>query len=153
MIYRMIYVSTPVAAPMNEMIQQIASVALERNSAHGITGYLYYHRDLFLQELEGMREDVEAIFNNIRRDTRHRNICQLMGGHASSRVFGEWSMAFHDGGRDGGLIKRYIGDASPDQLGEEAGPELLRFLRDLSLRRAGLMPETPDMTQIGRSAT
>lgn len=134
--------------PTDEIIRSIATVSLARNASSGVTGYLYFDSGLFLQEIEGLRQDVEALYRVIRGDARHRNVRKLMACDSNSRAFGEWSMAFHDGARDGGSLRRCFGDTSPERLTEEAAPDLLRFLRDLSLRRAGLVTTTTGASQL-----
>ena len=72
----------------------IASTALDHNARHGITGYLYYDVTVFIQEIEGIRSDVEALYASIVRDDRHEGIRTIMTQDAETRVFGEWTMAF-----------------------------------------------------------
>ncbi|MEM6904694.1 MAG: BLUF domain-containing protein [Pseudomonadota bacterium] len=139
MVHRLIYVSKVALPPDNFAILDIAQVAIRRNSASGITGYLYFDRDVFIQEIEGMKPDVDMLFASIARDPRHRDVRVILRQDAETRAFGEWTMAFHDGMKDGALLAAALGPGVPDSLTEARGPEVLRFLRELALGRADLL--------------
>jgi len=74
-----------------------ASVILQqarlRNPDSGITGVLCHGDHLFLQLLEGGREQVNALFARIQRDTRHTDVTLLHYGEVTQRRFPSWTMA------------------------------------------------------------
>lgn len=74
-------------------IEQILSVARQRNQAHQVTGALLYSDGFFIQVLEGQLQEVEDIFESIQCDTRHRNIAVLHYNKIDQRSFADWSMA------------------------------------------------------------
>lgn len=94
---RLVYVSLSRVGTDDDEIRGIAQVSLARNSQHGVTGFLYYDEEIFLQVLEGMEEDVESIYASIRRDARHEEVVTLGSERTEGRQFGGWSMGFLDG--------------------------------------------------------
>ena len=62
----------------------------------GITGILCYSEDLFLQALEGGRDEVCELYNTIVRDDRHTNVRILTYEEISERRFGNWTMGHVD---------------------------------------------------------
>jgi hypothetical protein len=49
-----------------------------------------------VQFLEGPPAEVEAVYQRICRDERHRGLIEIMRTRASQRSFREWSMAYRD---------------------------------------------------------
>ena len=82
-------------------IYSMLSRAREYNTEHGITGCLLYHNSKFLQLLEGEEEKIEGLFQKISNDSRHRKVEVIEQGILNTRLFNEWSMAFHDYGQNG----------------------------------------------------
>jgi hypothetical protein len=72
--------------------EQIVAGARRRNEASGITGALMLSSGVFIQVLEGPVIAVEATFERICRDLRHRHVRLLELAIAEERVFGEWAM-------------------------------------------------------------
>lgn len=92
MLVRCLYASraaAPLAAPVLASIQE---QSLKNNPRQGITGMLYYLDDIFIQVLEGGRDEVCELFNAIVRDDRHSNVRILVYEEISERRFGNWTM-------------------------------------------------------------
>ncbi len=62
------------------------------NSSHSITGLLIYHGGVFIQWIEGLESDVQALWSRIQKDVRHQSIVQIEYGPISQRFFPDWSM-------------------------------------------------------------
>ncbi|PWO00927.1 BLUF-domain-containing protein [Tilletiopsis washingtonensis] len=77
-------------------IEQILATSRRNNSRVGVTGLLLYHDGSFVQFLEGPPAEVEAVYQRICRDERHRGLIEIMRTRASQRSFREWSMAYRD---------------------------------------------------------
>ncbi|PTM40926.1 BLUF domain-containing protein [Bosea sp. 124] len=95
-IQRLVYASTfnlgridsaPVA------LRDILSASRRNNSRDGITGYLIFDGETFLQILEGPKAAVEATAARIEADKRHRAMSVLGFRPSSDRLFPNWSMA------------------------------------------------------------
>lgn len=67
----------------------------------GITVQLHRNTQLykdgdFIQLLEGERTVVQALYQTIVKDPRHRGATMLLDGEADERMFSDWSMGFRD---------------------------------------------------------
>ncbi len=92
MLVRCLYASRasePLAAPV---LASILEQSLKNNPRQGITGMLCYLDDIFIQVLEGGRDEVCELFNAIVRDDRHSNVRLLVYEEISERRFGNWTM-------------------------------------------------------------
>lgn len=97
---QMVYMSAasfPIDGP--ELVR-ILEVSRRNNVAVGVTGMLLYEGGSFLQALEGPEDAVEAVYQRIAGDPRHRDIQTLYRTHVTTRTFGEWSMGFVHARRD-----------------------------------------------------
>ena len=62
------------------------------NPASGITGILCYGGGIFLQALEGGRNQVSELYGHIQKDPRHKDVVLLHYEEISERRFGGWTM-------------------------------------------------------------
>ena len=67
-----------------------------RNKRHRITGMLLFREGHFMQVLEGEEASVMKIFNDIRRDYRHKNVDVLREEYIQFRDFPDWTMGFRN---------------------------------------------------------
>jgi len=103
MFHELVY--TSIAHPhamQSAELERILVGARKNNSAQGITGLLIYGRGEFVQLLEGPREAVQQVFNEIiSRDQRHGGVSLVWEQAVAQRSFAEWWMGFaHAGGLD-----------------------------------------------------
>lgn len=75
-------------------LTEILSKARRNNQRLGVSGLLLFHRGSFLQVLEGEEKVVEALFEKIARDPRHRRLMVIKRSIVTERAFGDWSMGF-----------------------------------------------------------
>lgn len=92
MLVRLLYASRAAAPLTTDIVDSILSQSRAHNPARGITGMLCYSDDLFLQVLEGGRDEVCELYNTIVRDNRHTNVRILTYEEISERRFGNWTM-------------------------------------------------------------
>jgi hypothetical protein len=92
MLVRLLYASRPAAPLTATLIDAILTQSQDGNQANGITGILCFSDDLFLQVLEGGRDEVCELFNAIVRDTRHQHVRILSYEEIPERRFGGWTM-------------------------------------------------------------
>ena len=92
MLVRLLYASratTPLIASVQDSI-------MEKSRAHnpemGITGVLCFSEEIFIQVLEGGRDEVCELYNTIVRDDRHQNVRILSFEEIRERRFGSWTM-------------------------------------------------------------
>ncbi|HWH74680.1 MAG TPA: BLUF domain-containing protein [Methylibium sp.] len=92
MLVRLLYASRAAAAVTPEAIDSILAQSRHHNPALGITGILCHGGDVFMQVLEGGREVVNALYGDIVRDPRHRDVAVLLFEEVTERRFAHWTM-------------------------------------------------------------
>jgi len=94
MLVRLLYASRACQAIDEALLRSILERSQLHNLEHGITGILctYPEGDVFLQVLEGARGEVNALYANIVRDRRHRDVTLLHYAEIQERRFGSWRM-------------------------------------------------------------
>jgi hypothetical protein len=98
MLVRLVYASRAVDKIDDALIKSIVDSSLAHNADHGITGMLCTQpgQDVFVQVLEGSRKQVNALYGNIVRDTRNRDVTLLSYEEIDERRFGNWRMGSVD---------------------------------------------------------
>lgn len=93
MLVRLLYVSrlADCAAPQ-EVIDGILADSRAHNPSTGITGILCFGAGIFLQAIEGGRNQVSELYNHISRDVRHKDVVLLHYEEITERRFGGWTM-------------------------------------------------------------
>jgi hypothetical protein len=79
-------------ADVQEAVTGIVWASKEANARAGLTGALVHAHGSFIQVLEGPIASVEATFERICCDLRHRRLELLELVPAGERAFGAWSM-------------------------------------------------------------
>lgn len=79
-----------------EIMDEILMTSREYNSQKNITGCLLFSNNIFLQLLEGKKEDVKNLYHSIKKDKRHSNITLLIEQEVNERMFPDWSLAFYE---------------------------------------------------------
>ena len=92
MLVRLLYASTAVDAVSQEELLNILSQSKANNPESGITGALCSSGPTFLRLLEGGRMQVNALYNHIAADPRHKDVVILSYEEISERKFAGWSM-------------------------------------------------------------
>lgn len=92
MLVRLLYASRAAAALTPAVLDSILEQSRANNPAAGITGVLCFSDDLFIQVLEGGRDEVCGLYNTIVRDNRHAHVCILSYEEIRERRFGGWTM-------------------------------------------------------------
>lgn len=91
------YVSSAVALFSRDALHDLLQQSRKANDAVGVTGLLLYRAGNFMQVLEGEEPAVQATFQKIQADPRHRGILILLQQKSiQTREFDGWSMAFRD---------------------------------------------------------
>ncbi len=92
MLVRLLYASRATQAPSATVVESILAQCRRKNPERGITGVLCYSDNIFLQVLEGDRDEVCETFNAIVRDERHEHVRLLKFEEIGERRFGGWTM-------------------------------------------------------------
>ena len=96
--FQLVYISTarePISAPM---LGQILLASRRNNAGNDITGLLVAGGRRFLQALEGPEQAVLDTYARIKQDSRHYAMVLLTGRSVEARAFGNWAMAYEQGG-------------------------------------------------------
>lgn len=92
MLVRCLYASRPAKPLDGAFLDDILERSRKNNPKLGITGLLCVSDDLFIQVIEGGRDEVCELFNAIVRDERHQQVRLLSYGEIGERQFGSWTM-------------------------------------------------------------
>ena len=95
MLVRMLYVSRATEST-TETLDAILQRARRHNAEHGITGILCYSNNIFMQLLEGSREEVNCLYSEIQRDSHHTNVQLLHYDEITEREYPGWTMGLVD---------------------------------------------------------
>ena len=93
--FRSLNFSTAAVPQTEDVIHDILSVAQAANARDGITGLLVAGGNRYLQIIEGPAAPMKRLWASIRRDQRHCAVTELVNRRSAIRLFGSWSMAFH----------------------------------------------------------
>lgn len=88
------FVPTAVGSSIDPVITEILAQSRRNNGPRNIGGVLCYADGFFFQCLEGDRPVVEALYDRLLEDERHRNMTLLSKRPVTQRMFKLWSMKF-----------------------------------------------------------
>jgi hypothetical protein len=92
MLVRCLYASRAPRPITKDLLDAILQQSRANNPVLGITGMLCFTNELFIQVIEGGRDQVCELFNAIVRDDRHLDVRILIFEEISERRFGNWTM-------------------------------------------------------------
>ena len=92
MLVRLLYASRSSKPIEPSVIESILSQSRKHNPELGITGILCQGGDFYLQVLEGGRDEVNRMYNEIVQDERHRDVILLHFEEVTERRFARWTM-------------------------------------------------------------
>jgi hypothetical protein len=92
MLCRLIYASQA-TSPGREDLSAILDFSRAHNPGVGITGALCLLDQTYMEYLEGDEAAVDALYETIRHDRRHRNPTVLDRRPITQRAFPQWSLA------------------------------------------------------------
>jgi hypothetical protein len=108
MLVRCLYASRAAAGTGPAMLDDILAQSRRNNPKQGITGMLCVSGDVFIQVLEGGRDEVCELYNAIVRDGRHSHVRLLVFQEIRERKFCNWTMGHVDLSKvNPGLLLKY----------------------------------------------
>ena len=142
MLVRCLYASRAAATLSAVALDNIFAQSHRHNPNHGITGLLCFTSEVFVQVLEGGRDEVCDLYNAIVRDDRHSQVRLLAYEEIAERRFGNWTMGQVDANTvNPSLLLKYSKVASLDPFaitGQATMALLLELVATGSItRRAG----------------
>jgi hypothetical protein len=131
MLIRLIYASRSAEPVTPAVIESIVAQSRHNNAEAGVTGVLCHSGDAFMQVLEGGRAEVNAIYNAIVRDSRHRDVTLIACEEIVQRRFSNWSMGRVNLGRVNASILLKYGKKPVFDPYTVRGSVALAFLEEL----------------------
>jgi len=95
-LYCILYISTMKIEYSKEEIKEMLKLFQERNNENRISGLMLYHDRNVIQYIEGNKEELYKIYNNIENDRRHYNVIKIINEKIIKRNFIEWDMNFKE---------------------------------------------------------
>lgn len=137
MLHQLAYMSETEGRWSRADLLELLRLSRAKNTALGITGILLFRDGRFVQLLEGGRDEIDALYDTIRADVRHKDVTLLWRVKSKSRWFADWSMRFRDLEDDPvtvpGLTDLLRGPVNASALGYEVVQALWSELRQLGL--------------------
>lgn len=131
---RLVYVSTKTDLCKTADIEDILTVARNKNTKSGLTGMLCFNSQYFLQCIEGSRSAINSTYHKILNDKRHSKVVMLDYKEIATREFNDWSMGYTpESSFSAPLILKYSGSKEFNPYGMSAESA---FLLILSLKNA-----------------
>ncbi len=131
MLVRCLYASRPLEPLTGAFVENILEQSRKNNPVLGITGLLCVTNNLFIQVIEGGRDEVCDLFNAIVRDERHQQVRLLIYEEIAERQFGNWTMAQVNISKlNPAMLLKYFTRAELDPFGS-SGKATLALLSDL----------------------
>ena len=96
MIKFILYVSEVADQCGDRETTEILKTSRANNAKNSVTGMLVRKEKEFLQFIEGPAEVVDALYDKIKVDDRHRAVKIVEEGMTADRVFFDWEMGFAD---------------------------------------------------------
>ena len=94
--YTICYVSRAAENLSEDEIKEIFEKTKQKNNLKAIYGILLYGMNDFFQVLEGDKDVIEDLYENIiLKDTRHTNIFEVIRKETKSPVFSNYSSSFN----------------------------------------------------------
>ncbi|MBF0255479.1 MAG: EAL domain-containing protein [Gammaproteobacteria bacterium] len=109
----LIYISRAAVSPDAAMLQAILQPARAFNLSQGLSGFLFYFDNIFIQYLEGEGQVLERLYQSIQGDPRHWDVQEMARGQIDQRLFAGWEMGFQT--LEGRLLRTQLGLADADQ--------------------------------------
>lgn len=92
--YTILYISNATVDFSDKDLLALLEKSRNNNSRKNTSGFLIFVKNLFIQVLEGQKEEVLELFGRIKKDKRHENLIVLYESEIEERLFDSWSMAF-----------------------------------------------------------
>jgi hypothetical protein len=92
--HRIIYLSSATQYLKKEEIEFLLEQSRTYNFKNHITGILLYIDGDFIQVLEGEKQTITSLFENIKVDKRHNGVICVLNRSIKKRQFNNWAMGY-----------------------------------------------------------
>jgi hypothetical protein len=115
--HHIIYMSTASWSMTEAELEDLLRQARWGNERRDITGVLVYGDGQFMQIMEGEQATLEALYDHIGQDRRHKGLFKLADRAIPARRFAEWSMGFEV--VSSAAFEQLLGYVAPMQLAQQ----------------------------------
>ncbi|WP_157269180.1 BLUF domain-containing protein [Azohydromonas aeria] len=144
-----IYASAATRHFTTQELDALLRNARQKNARLDITGMLLHAAGSFFQVVEGPADAIDRLYASIENDPRHEQVTLIIREPIARRMFGDWSMGFHDvahaalEGREG--VNDFFSARAVTAIDAGRARKLLAGFRDGRWRKqcAALMPPRP----------
>ncbi len=131
MLVRCLYASRSEGQLGAAILDGILEQSRKNNPRKGITGLLCFAGGIFVQVIEGGRDEVCELYNTIVRDSRHKDVRLLVYEEIAERHFGNWTMGqVNIESVNPGLLLKYSEKAELNPF-DTSGKATMALLREL----------------------
>lgn len=133
MLVRLLYASRARDPITDETIASILAQSRKNNPETGVTGVLCLcHGGVFIQVLEGGRDEVNQLYSKVLHDNRHAEVTLLEYAEISERRFSGWRMGRVDLDKvNTAIVLKYSEKPRLDPFGM-SGSVALKLLEELA---------------------
>ncbi|MCC5786720.1 MAG: BLUF domain-containing protein [Phycisphaerales bacterium] len=133
MLVRLLYASKARDAITDELLASILAQSRKNNPQTGVTGVLCVcHGGVFLQLLEGGRDEVNHLYSKVLRDDRHTVVTLLEYAEITERRFSGWRMGRVDLDKiNASIVLKYSEKPQIDPFGM-SGSAALKLFEELA---------------------
>ncbi|MBG6077144.1 BLUF domain-containing protein [Polaromonas sp. CG_9.11] len=157
MLIRLLYASTAQEGVDLEEFKRILLQSQANNDRRDLTGMLAFNSKLFLQVLEGARDEVNDLYTRLLRDPRHHTVAVLSCKEIEERHWANWSMGFAAPNADNrALFMKYSQHStfSPYTMKADAAEKMMMEMMNTSLSLStteppAAPPQTPPVAVTG----
>ena len=150
---RLVYASEKSPECAIQDLREILETARSHNRGAGITGFLCFSGDRFLQAIEGPPKAVNELYASILKDKRHHRVQLLDYRNVAHREFPQWEMGYaHSLDPHSEVLGAHFGKHAfaPHELTGIEALDLLRILANST--RPGEVPPDRERFEVESSA-
>ena len=125
----LLYISTATKEMDENDLLELFEQSRINNKKNNITGVLLYKDHTFIQVIEGEKNQVETLYEKIKKDHRNKNLVLLTKEEISQRSFPEWNMGFEKTSKKEELPDEFI-----DYFDENYNTEEMLHASDEAMR-------------------
>lgn len=151
---RLVYASTATANPAhirNDLIQIFES-AQQYHLNHQLTGIILYGNGCFFQCIEGKKTQVDRLYQQLLKDSRHHNITLLTYENSTQPKFAnfEWRYTHAEPQIENFFIQHQLSGFNPYLLGDQLMPSFMDVLYQQAQTNGAASREALQLLEAGQ---
>lgn len=94
MLSAVLYISIMNRDYTNAELEQLLHTFRANNNKYNISGLMLYYESHIIQYIEGPTENINRLYDNIKKDNRHSYIVTFLNNNITTRIFKDWTLGF-----------------------------------------------------------